>query len=147
MELLITLSLAALLTLGFATNSLSSRRHVKRRLARLADGSVATISISNGPATVKDDKQTWLVLDTALYDGGGELWKTVFNLWRHMPVPNAEGQTEQMMLILAGTAIDLQGGRALRWRFPSSRDVPMVEVNVGLRPIDFSVGRMASAFR
>ena len=93
------------------------------------------------------DKKTWLVLATDLYDGGGELWKTVFNLWRHMPVPNAEGQTEQMMLILAGTAIDLQGGRALRWRFPSSRDVPMVEVNVGLHPIDFSVGRMASAFR
>ena len=61
MELLIALSLGAFLTLGLATNSLTSRRDVKRRLARLADGSVAPIATSTGPATLKDEKQTWLL--------------------------------------------------------------------------------------
>jgi tight adherence protein C len=61
MELLIALVLGALLTLGLAASSLSTRRDVKRRLARLADGSVAPIITSDDPATLKEEKSSWLV--------------------------------------------------------------------------------------
>ena len=93
------------------------------------------------------DDEAWLVLASDLFDGNAELWKTVFNFWRKMPVPDGRGGAEDLMLILAGSAVDLQARRALRWRFPLDIDEPIVRVNTGLEPIDFSVGRMSGAFR
>ena len=87
------------------------------------------------------------MLASDLFDGNAELWKTVFNFWRKMPVPDGRGGAEDLMLILAGSAVDLQARRALRWRFPLDINEPIVRVNTGLEPIDFSVGRMSGAFR
>lgn len=93
------------------------------------------------------DDEAWLVLASDLYDGNAELWKTVFNFWRKRPVPDGRGVAEELILILAGSAVDLQARRALRWRFPFDAEEPIIRVNTGLEPIDFSVGRMSGAFR
>jgi tight adherence protein C len=61
MELLLVLIFAAAAALALGAASLSGQRGVKRRLARLADGSAAPVPVAERSAVLGDDRHHWLV--------------------------------------------------------------------------------------
>jgi hypothetical protein len=97
------------------------------------------------------DKDAWVALASDLYDKDQELWKTILCFWSYRMRTTGEGSEAKTMphlFLLSGSAVDLQKHRALRWRLPGTQPLDeTVEVNTGLTPDDFSIGRIGSAFR
>jgi uncharacterized protein DUF1329 len=100
-----------------------------------------------GKRVVAFDREAWVVLATDLYDRDGKRWKTWMNFWSHRPYARGGAEAETMPYLLAGSGIDFEDRKAIRWRLPGTRSLAdAVKINSGLTPNDFNPQNLGSAF-
>jgi hypothetical protein len=103
---------------------------------------------SYGKRVIAVDKEAWVVLATDLYDRDGTFWKTWINFWSYRPYTGGGGGEVEHAYLLAGSGIDFQYEKAIRWRLPGTRPLAeAVAINTGLTPEDFSVGNLGQVFQ
>jgi Protein of unknown function (DUF1329) len=118
----------------------------EERTAYLVEGTAVQPYDSYGKRVVAIDKEGWVVLATDLFDKKGARWKTWMNFWSYRPYARGGPDAEELSYLLAGSGVDFQDDKAIRWRLPGTRTLAeAVAVNTGLEPADFSQAALGSA--
>jgi hypothetical protein len=118
------------------------------RTALVVEGAAVQPYDSYGKRVVAIDKEAWVVLATDLHDRKGALCKTWVNFWSYRPYARGGADAEEHGYLLAGTGVDFEAGKAIRWRLPGTRSLAeAVAVNTGLTREDFSPGQLGSVRR
>jgi len=99
-----------------------------------------------GKRIIAIDKHAWVILATDLYNKTDELWKTWMNFWSYRPYARGGPDSHEYSYLLAGSGIDFDDQKAIRWRLPGTRSLAeAVAINTGLTPDEFSVSHLGEA--
>jgi hypothetical protein len=120
----------------------------EERTVYLVEGTARLPYDSYGKRIIAVDKEALVILATDLYNKKNELWKTWVNFWSFRPYARGGADSEEFSYLLAGSGVDFDDEKAIRWRLPGTRSLAeAVAINTGLPREDFTVGHLGEAFQ
>jgi hypothetical protein len=119
----------------------------ERRTAYVVEGTAVLPYDTYGKRIVAVDREGWVVLATDLHDKPGALWKTWINFWSYRPYAGGGPGAEEYAYLLAGSGVDFEADKAIRWRLPGTRPLAdAVKLNTGLTVEEFNPSQLGTAF-
>jgi hypothetical protein len=118
----------------------------EERSVYLIEGTPRMRYDSYGKRIIALDRHAWVILATDLYNKKQELWKTWMNFWSYQPYLPDGADAEEFSYLFAGSALDFEDQKAIRWRLPGTR--PLAEaviVNQGIPREEFGIGTLGQA--
>jgi len=70
------------------------------------------------------------------------------NFWSYRPYARGGPEAHEYSYLLAGSGIDFEDKKAIRWRLPGTRSLAdALAINTGLTREDFSVAHLGETFQ